>query len=422
VQLLFFTAEGSGSWGLDRRPVIPEAMPILIDDDLRFDDGPAAPRAATVLNRWLRELPVSGCPAPESWAVYARVLRDWAVFLDRHAVAVFDGRDRLKSVLGAYAVHCACGPIEARFKASTWNRHMSILSSFYRWAVAEGHASVEPFTYRQATLFYADQVRTGPVNQAVRRVPKPHVSIRYLEKDFIELFIRALRGLGPAGEDRGYRGRQLARNAAVGSLAVSTGLRRREFTYLLAAEVPPLPARRTELPVPFPVPAGVTKGRKFRTTWISYDVLAEVHRYLSLERALAVDGSSWRARARWGPPLMVSEADGRGGRVNGRRVAWDALRSVERRRLVGPNGASMLLAVRADGGPFTAWPTVFSRASDRVRLRFEPRFPNVFPHRLRHSFAMATLERLRLLPAGRPTGDRHRDRARAGRGAGPLPG
>jgi integrase len=37
---------------------------------------------------------------------------------------------------------------------------------------------------------------------------------------------------------------------------------------------------------------------------------------------------------------------------------------------------------------------VFTRISSRVRTRFEPRFPQVNPHRLRHSFAMGTLERL----------------------------
>ena len=62
-------------------------------------------------------------------------------------------------------------------------------------------------------------------------------------------------------EDIGYRGRELARNAAVGDLALSTGLRRQEFTYLLVPEIPPLPAKPTTLPIPFRVPAGITKGR-----------------------------------------------------------------------------------------------------------------------------------------------------------------
>ena len=40
------------------------------------------------------------------------------------------------------------------------------------------------------------------------------------------------------------------------------------------------------------------------------------------------------------------------------------------------------------------WATVFRRTANRIRTRFEPRFPYVHPHRLRHSFAAATLEQL----------------------------
>jgi integrase len=57
-------------------------------------------------------------------------------------------------------------------------------------------------------------------------------------------------------------------------------------------------------------------------------------------------------------------------------------------------GGSCLLALKGGGGPFTAWATVFERTADRIRARFEPRFPHVHPHRLRHSFAMRTLEYL----------------------------
>ena len=45
-------------------------------------------------------------------------------------------------------------------------------------------------------------------------------------------------------------------------------------------------------------------------------------------------------------------------------------------------------------GPFTAWATVFERTAYRIRARFEPRFPHIHPHRLRHSFSMRTLEYL----------------------------
>ena len=84
----------------------------------------------------------------------------------------------------------------------------------------------------------------------------------------------------------------------------------------------------------------------------------------------------------------MTEPDARGGRVNGVRRPWATLTPAERRRLVAPDGGSCLLAAKNDGGPFTAWATVFERTSDRIRARFEPRFPHVNPHRLRHSFSM----------------------------------
>src|SRR5258708_27506716 len=63
--------------------------------------------------------------------------------------------------------------------------------------------------------------------------------IRYLEADFAALFLSALAGLTPEGTpDAGYRGRELARNAAMAGLVLATGLRRREFTFLLVFEVP----------------------------------------------------------------------------------------------------------------------------------------------------------------------------------------
>ena len=106
------------------------------------------------------------------------------------------------------------------------------------------------------------------------------------------------------------------------------------------------------------------------------------------------DGSAWRPPERWGEPLLVTDPDARGGRINGVRRRWETLIPRERRRLVTPGGGSCLLAVKSGGGPFTAWPSVFERTANRIRARFEPRFPHVHPHRLRHSMAMQALEYL----------------------------
>ena len=395
VILSFFSSRGWESWDVANRPLIPERMPVLVDDDLLFEDGPGAPRPAVAVNRWLRELPASGCPAPGSWESYARVVKAWSEFLALHGVSLFGSRERLKAALGKYAEYRAAGPPERRFAATTWGRHMSVLSLFYRWAMDEGYAQAEPFTYRMARALFAGTGRTARVNLAVRRTPKPHVTIRYLEPDFTSLFLNGLRGLAPdGGPDPHYRGRELARNAAIGELALATGMRAQEFSSLLSWEIPPLPPAPAKAPIPFPVPAAVAKGRKFRITWISYEALAAVHHYLEVDRPATTSGTAWRPPRNWGEPLLVTDPDARGGRVNGVRRRWETLTPAERRRLVAPGGGTCILAAKAGGGPFTAWASLFERTADRIRARYEPRFPHVFPHRLRHSFSMRTLEYL----------------------------
>jgi hypothetical protein len=114
VILTFFSSQGWESWGLDSRPLIPERMPLLVDDDLQFEDGPGAPRPTAAVNRWLRLLPACGAPSPSTWEVYARAVKDWVEFLAEHGVALFDSRERLKLALSRYAEFRATGPLPRR--------------------------------------------------------------------------------------------------------------------------------------------------------------------------------------------------------------------------------------------------------------------------------------------------------------------
>src|SRR5262249_53999821 len=158
-------------------------MPVLVDEDLLFE-GERGPRPSVAVNRWLRELPSSGAPSAGTWAVYARVLRDWMAFCAGHGTDVLGRRAELKAGLAAYAACRADGPEHARFAATTWNRHVSVLSCFYQWAMAEGYVGAVPFSYAQAQVRYGAVVREMQVNLARRRAPKPHVTIRHLEADF----------------------------------------------------------------------------------------------------------------------------------------------------------------------------------------------------------------------------------------------
>ena len=40
----YFSSAGWQEWGLSDRPLIREAMPVLIDEDLRFEDAAARGR------------------------------------------------------------------------------------------------------------------------------------------------------------------------------------------------------------------------------------------------------------------------------------------------------------------------------------------------------------------------------------------
>ena len=50
-----------------------------------------------------------------------------------------------------------------------------------------------------------------------------------------------------------------------------------------------------------------------------------VHHCLELDRPATADGTIWLPPRWWGEPLLVTEPDALGGRVNGVRRRWDTL-------------------------------------------------------------------------------------------------
>ncbi|MFE3257039.1 tyrosine-type recombinase/integrase [Nocardia sp. NPDC059229] len=394
--LMDFSASGWETWDVTRRPLIREGMPVLIDNDLRFEDGPGRPRPTVMVNRWLRELPVSGAPAQRTWRNYAGAVRDWMEFLDDRGVQLFGDRADLRAALSMYAEHRLAGEPAHRWDRSTWSLHVQILSGFYRWASDESLVTATPFTFRSGVRMADGMPMKVQRNLAKLRSPHPHTTIKYLERDFTRLLVRALAGLGPDGEpDTRYeRPREGARNSSMVDLVLSSGLRRQEFTHLTIFEIPPLPQRPTQLPIEFPLGHAITKGQKSRQTWVHYDQLAALHQYIDLDRAASADGFVWRPPAKLGAPLLMEEPDWEGARINGERRSWRTLRPQERLRLVTREGQSPIVGLQTTGEPFVDWATVLSRTSKRIRNRYEPRFPLASPHWLRHSMAMHTLEDL----------------------------
>ena len=311
-----------------------------------------------------------------------------------HGVGLFDSRERLKAGLSRYAEHRAAGPAGARLAWKATGRHISILSSFYRWAIAEGHAEAEPFTYRFARALFAGTGRgsTGesgdPAHaEAARDGQVPGTG---LHRTIPRRAARA--GAGRLAGQRiprpGTGPQRRGRRPCAGDRAAAAGVH-------LPAAVggPPAAAGRATAPIPFPVPAAITKGRKFRTTWNSYEALAAVHDYLELDRAATAEGSGWRPPRRWGEPLHVTDPRPQGGRVNGVRSrfgppsrpptggGWLRLKAGRACWRSGTAAARSRPGPRSSSGPRTA-------------SQLEPRFPHVWPHRLRHTFSMRTLEYL----------------------------
>lgn len=391
VILHSFSPTGWKNWGLLSRPLIRDGMPVLIDEDLRFEDE-NGPRPTVAMNRWLQELPVTGAPSPNTWRTYAQQLKSWSEFLTEHSVDVFADQFRLRGALSAYAEHRLSGPLEARLEGTSWNLAVKTIAAFYEWSVGNGYCTDVPFSYAEGSYRRPDGVRVQSArNLATVRGAKRHATRKYLERPYAELLMNALAGNYPDGEpDRSFRGRETGRNAAGVALALSTGLRLRELSHLTVWELPPLPRQHTPVPIPLLLAPPTAKGSKGRQTWITYEALAGVHDYVSLERAASTDASRWLP----GDPLYVEEPTFAGARINGTYRRWHVLTPAERRRLVAPGGGSALLAVQSDGSPFVDWATVLRRTSARVRDRFDPAFPHVSPHMTRHTFAMTTLERL----------------------------
>ena len=402
VLLHYFDPAGCDEWDLRDRSLIRSGMPTLIDEDLRFEDE-HGPRPATVINRWLRDLPVSGAPSPRTWRTYAGVLKAWVEFLAARGFDVFGDRRQLRDGLSAYAEHRLSGPAEARLAPASWNLAVKTVSAFYSWAAAEGHVGAVPFSFAQQVITRPDGPRVKITrNLATVRGGNAHAARKYLETPYVELLMNALAGNDPTGDrDAAFRGRETGRNTAVIGLALASGLRAQEFTYLTAFEVPTLPRRRTPIPVALPLAPATVKGGRGRSSWIDYDALARVHDYIGLERAATVDGSRWLPAV----PLRIEDPSYDGARIDGTRRRWSSFTPDERLRLVAPGGGSALLAVQAGGLPFVDWASVLTRTSQRIRSRFEPGFPHV---QSAHDPAHLGTAGRRLLPAGRPAGDRHR--------------
>ena len=374
---------------LTRNPpvAIPDGLPFVLDDDMC---------PVEELNAWLRSLRERGCHSPRTWAGYADDVLAWAQFLRSRDQWLFDDVDRLKAAVSDYREVRLQGDADDAIQAiggSAWNRAVSAMENFYAWAVEVQKISAPPFNYKVLRLPRSHRGHdTVKRNLARAKAGSALATLRHLDVDYADMFVSAgLGGATPTGQpDDDFAGRLATRNRAMGELVRHSGLRRQEFSCLLVWEMPQ-PAGPFQNYIPLPVSQKIAKGARARTTWVTAAALEAVTDYVSLERPVYTDGSTWQPLR----PLIVADPTREGATINGRRVRWSHLSIPQRRRLVAPDGGSGLLFVRSTGAPVSEgnWRYTFRTAADRCR-QFDPNFPVVTPHMLRHTFAVETLNEL----------------------------
>ncbi len=357
---------------------LPQRMPFLVDPD---------GRPLHEINRWLRELPMRNSRSPNTWEAYAEDSLDWYRFMHGRGVSVFDAT---RDDLAAYHTErlLGTGDPSRNLKPASWNRKISALDNLYHWAVDEGLLARVPFTYKDRLIVMPDG-RRDVVRSNMARVKggRRSATVKWLEDDYVRLFLEVgISGLA-AGNVPPSCGRHTARNRAMAELLVGTGVRIQEATHLLMSEAPDVPTKPVRY-VRMDLPAPICKGSKARWILVPPSALRHLHGYRRMERNAVLSASA----PRWQPdrPLEVTSLAPDGGHIDGRRRRWDTLTVFQRRRLVQTGGGSPLLFLEATGAPMLDWDRVFREATERCR-RVDPYFPTVTPHTLRHTFAVRML-------------------------------
>src|SRR5204863_352855 len=100
----------------------------------------------------------------------------------------------LADALAAYHGDRRMGEASRRLAPASWNRAVAAIARFYDWAHGQGLVAAVPFRYRSHLARSSGPSPVVRRNLAKVSEGRPYASMRWLEADYLELFLTT--GLG----------------------------------------------------------------------------------------------------------------------------------------------------------------------------------------------------------------------------------
>ncbi len=360
---------------LPRERRVKDGTPILVDGQMR----PMEPWCS-FLRLYSQNL------SSNTVRSYARDALTFARFLDNRGVAILDAVER---DLSAYCDDRLSTGISTR----TLDRQLVFVRAFFTYLFETGQREELPW------------IRIASRSVVHREAPRTDLRIRSINRAQWRAFRNV--GLGgelPSGEiDPSFRGRSTVRNMCGAEVAITTGMRLREWQSLLDVEVEEgASGAVVELHV-------AAKNSRRRNVYIPASTIKEIDLYRATERRQAVRSAQFTLRKNLHSLAVVREVD-RAKRsltytVGGveRTYQLPSIPLAHRRILVMQDESGLIepmsLFLGRGGTPPTArrWQQYFQTANSRVAqfhdyLTAMP--AAITPHDLRHTFALVMLRSL----------------------------
>ncbi|MDM0007493.1 tyrosine-type recombinase/integrase [Variovorax sp. J22G73] len=246
-------------------------FPILLNGDMT---------SCWEVNEFLRFYLLRGqIGSKRSWEPIARSLYDYFGFLEAHDLAWNDiERGERKNLLAAYRDYSF---ETAKLARNTIRHRMIYISEFYKFAVRQGWIANLPFGYEEryvggATAFLGHVAGNGGKAQVNSAMPRRHRSIvKFLSLDQARLLVNSATNV---------------HHAAIIRTGLLTGLRREELatfpcSYVFAPDLSSGGVPNVSVTLDPTDGTGMrTKGQKKRVILMGREVMAGLHKYLSIHR------------------------------------------------------------------------------------------------------------------------------------------